>query len=286
VPVVMFARRLRRQSRRTTDTMAEMSAMATEALGATKTIKSFVQEEEQSAHYGQRAEDSYQAEVSRLVTRATLLGGMSFLATSALVVLVWWGSKAVFDGVVTPGELTQFMLYALMASNALTNLSEVLGTLQTVAGATERLVEILDTEPGIQSPPNPVALPVPALGTVRFDKVSFAYGTRDDDPVIAELDFSVERGRTVALVGASGAGKSTIFALVQRFYDVTSRFWSMASTCGRSIRRNSAAASPMSSRSRPSLPARSPRTSASVGRVPASRNSRPRRRRRWCTTSC
>jgi ATP-binding cassette subfamily B protein len=222
VPVVMFARRLRRQSRRTTDTMAEMSAMATEALGATKTIKSFVQEEEQSAHYGQRAEDSYQAEVSRLVTRATLLGGMSFLATSALVVLVWWGSKAVFDGVVTPGELTQFMLYALMASNALTNLSEVMGTLQTVAGATERLVEILDTEPGIQSPPNPVALPVPALGTVRFDKVSFAYGTRDDEPVIAELDFSVEHGRTVALVGASGAGKSTIFALVQRFYDVTS----------------------------------------------------------------
>jgi ATP-binding cassette subfamily B protein len=220
IPVVMYARRLRRQSRRATDTMAEMSAMATEALGATKTIKSFVQEEEQSAHYGQRAEDSYHAEVSRLGTRAALLGGMSFLATSGLVVLVWWGSKAVFDGVVTPGQLAQFMLYALMASNSLTNLSELMGTLQTVAGATERLVEILDTEPGIQAPANPVPMPMPPLGTVQFDKVTFAYGTRDDEKVIAELDFSVPQGKTVALVGASGAGKSTIFALVQRFYDV------------------------------------------------------------------
>ena len=220
VPVVIYARRLRRQSRRATDTMAEMSAMATEALGATKTIKSFVQEEEQSAHYGQRAEDSYHAEVSKLGTRAALLGGMSFLATSGLVVLVWWGSKAVFDGVVTPGQLAQFMMYALMASNSLTNLSELMGTLQTVAGATERLVEILDTEPGIQAPSNPVPMPVPPVGTVKFDKVSFAYGTRDDGKVIAELDFDVPQGKTVALVGASGAGKSTIFALVQRFYDV------------------------------------------------------------------
>jgi len=221
VPVVMYARRLRRQSRRTTDTMAEMSAMATEALGATRTIKSFVQEDEQSLQYGQRAEDSFKAEVSRLGTRAALLGGMTFLSTAGLVVLVWWGSKAVFDGVVTPGELAQFMMYALMASNALTNLSELMGTLHTVAGATERLVEILDTEPGIQAPANPVPMPVPAIGTVQFDRVSFAYQTRDDDRVITELDFSVPQGKTVALVGASGAGKSTIFALVQRFYDAT-----------------------------------------------------------------
>ncbi len=221
IPVVLYARRLRRQSRRSTDTMAEMSAMATEALGATKTIKSFVQEEEQSAHYGQRAEDSYHAEVTKLGTRAALLGGMSFLATTGLVVLVWWGSKAVFDGVVTPGQLAQFMMYALMASNSLTNLSDLMGTLQSVAGATERLVEILDTEPAIQAPADPVPLPVPPIGTVQFEKVAFAYGTRDDEKVIAELDFSVPQGRTVALVGASGAGKSTIFALVQRFYDVT-----------------------------------------------------------------
>ncbi|MGN6486831.1 MAG: ABC transporter transmembrane domain-containing protein [Devosia sp.] len=220
VPVVMFARRLRRQSRRATDTVAEMSAMATEALGATKTIKSFVQETVQSESYGQRAEDSFQAEVSRLGTRAGLLAGMTFLSMSGLVVLVWWGSKAVFDGMVTPGELAQFMMYALMAANALTNLSELMGTVQTVAGATERLVEILDTEPGILAPAHPRPMPEPPVGSVQFDNVSFTYETRDDERVIADLSFTVPQGKTVALVGASGAGKSTIFALVQRFYDV------------------------------------------------------------------
>lgn len=219
VPVVLFARRLRRMSRRTTDALAEMSAMATEALGATKTIKSFVQEPEQSRQYGLRAEDSFHAEVSRLGARAALLAGMLFLSTTALVVLIWWGSKAVFDGVVTAGELTQFMIYALMASNALSNLSELMGTLQTVAGASERLVEILDTEPAIRAPAVPQVLPEPPLGTVQFEHVNFAYQSRDEDRVLHDMDFTIAAGETVALVGASGAGKSTIFALTQRFYD-------------------------------------------------------------------
>lgn len=221
VPVVIYARRLRRQSRQTTDTMAEMSALATEVLGATKTVKSFVQEPIQSEQYGNRAEKSYRSEVNRLVTRAVLLAGMSFLSTAAIVVLAWWGSKAVFDGVVTPGELTQFMMYALMAANALTNLSEIMGTLQTLAGATERLVEILDTEPAIRAPADARTLPDPPLGTVQFDAVSFAYKTRERDLVITDLSFAAKSGQTVALVGPSGAGKSTIFGLVQRFYDVT-----------------------------------------------------------------
>jgi ATP-binding cassette subfamily B protein len=134
---------------------------------------------------------------------------------------VWWGANAVFTGVVTVGELAQFMIYALMASSALTNLSEIMGLLQTVAGATERLVEILDTEPAIKPPAHPLALPVPPLGTVAFEDVRFAYETRDSAKVIEDMNFSVAHGETVALVGASGAGKSTIFALVQRFYDVT-----------------------------------------------------------------
>ncbi len=220
IPLVLYARRLRGLSRQTQDTLADMSAMATEALGASKTIKSFVQEPEQSRIYGVQAEASFEAEVSRLGVRAALLGGLLFLSTTALVVLVWWGANAVFQGVVTVGELAQFMIYALMASNALTNLSEIMGLLQTVSGATERLIEILNTEPEIKAPANPMALPVPPLGTVAFENVGFAYGTRDDDRVILDLNFSVARGETVALVGASGAGKSTIFALVQRFYDV------------------------------------------------------------------
>jgi len=219
-PMILLSRRLRRMSRRTQDALADMSAMATEALGATKTIKSFGQEPEQSRVYADRAEESYDAEVTRLGARAGLLGLIMFLATTALVVVVWWGARAVFDGAVTVGQLTQFMIYALMASNALTSISEIWGTLQTVAGATERLVEIIDTEPTLNAPPAPRALPVPSLGTVSFDDVSFAYRNRDDEKVIDGLSFAVRHGETVALVGASGAGKSTVFALIQRFYDV------------------------------------------------------------------
>jgi ATP-binding cassette subfamily B protein len=108
-----------------------------------------------------------------------------------------------------------------MATNSFTMISEVLGSLQTVSGATERLFEILDTEPGIAAPANPVALPDPPLGTIAFENVDFAYETRDKEQVLSGLSFAVGRGETVALVGASGAGKTTVFALAQRFYDVS-----------------------------------------------------------------
>jgi ATP-binding cassette subfamily B protein len=108
-----------------------------------------------------------------------------------------------------------------MATNALTMISEVLGSLQTVSGATERLFEILDTKPGIAAPARPVALPAPPLGTVAFENVGFAYETRDNEQILSDLSFAVNKGETVALVGASGAGKTTVFALAQRFYDVS-----------------------------------------------------------------
>ena len=219
IPVIVFARKLRRMSRRTQDALAEMSAMATETLGATRTVKSFVQEAQQSANYQRRAEESYRAEITRLGARAALMATIMFLVVAGLTGLVWWGAKSVFDGNVTAGQLTQFMLYALMASTALASISEIWGTLATVAGATERLIEILETPASIAAPAQPTALPLPARGTVAFEDVSFAYASRDSDIVLDHLSFSVARGETVALVGASGAGKSTVFALAQRFYD-------------------------------------------------------------------
>ncbi|ODT67630.1 MAG: ABC transporter [Pelagibacterium sp. SCN 63-23] len=222
IPVIIYARRLRGMSRRTQDALADLSAMATEMLGANRTVKAFSQETVQAAHYDSRSEASYRAEVKRLSARAVLVGLVIFLGTAALVGLIWWGTKAVFDGSVTAGQLAQFIVYALMASGALTNVSEVLGTLQTVAGATERLTEILDTEAEIADPARPVALPRPPLGTVAFEKVSFSYGGAGGEKVLDGLDFAVGKGQTVALVGPSGSGKSTTLALLQRFYDVGS----------------------------------------------------------------
>jgi len=218
IPLVLFSRRLRGMSRRTQDALAELGSMATEMLGANRTVKSFVQEANQAELYRQRSEASYGAEVSRLFARATLVAMVIFLGTSAIVLMVWWGASAVFEGTVSAGQLAQFLIYALMASGALTNLSEVLGTLQAVAGSTERLIEILDTKSTIKEAANPVALPRPALGTMAFEDVTFSYA--GNEPVLDGISFAVPSGQTYALVGASGSGKSTILGLLQRFYDV------------------------------------------------------------------
>jgi ATP-binding cassette, subfamily B, bacterial len=221
LPLVFMGKRMRRVSRVTQDSLADLSAMVTETLSAVKTVKSFVQEGEQQRLFRGFAEASYRAELTRLLTRSALIGVVMFVATSALVALIWGGSRAVFSGAVTVGELTQFAIYAVIATSALTNMSDLFGTLQQVAGATERLIELLDTRPGLPIRHDPVAMPTPPKGTVAFEKVGFAYMTRDDALILSDLSFAVAPGETVALVGASGAGKSTVFSLLQRFYDVT-----------------------------------------------------------------
>jgi ATP-binding cassette subfamily B protein len=219
LPVLAFSKRLRKMSRTTQDAMAELSAMATEMLGSNRTVKAFTQEGIQDNIYRARNAESYDAEVRRLGARAFLVGMVIFLGTAALVGLVWWGARSVFEGSVSAGQLAQFLVYAMMASGALTNFAEVMGSLQNVAGSTERIIEILDTEPQIVDPAVPTALPVPSLGTVAFNNVTFTYGS--EEPVISNLSFEVGKGQTVALVGPSGSGKSTTLSLLQRFYDVT-----------------------------------------------------------------
>ena len=220
LPVFWFGDRIRTLSRYTQDVLGDIVAIATEALANNRTIKAFSQEEAQQRVFAQSSRKSYHAEASRLLTRAILVAIVIFVSTAGLVGMVWWGTQMVFSGVVTAGELTQFMVYTLLAAGSFTSVSEIWGTLQMVAGATERLFDILDTDPKIKSPDNPVALPSPPLATVEFDKVAFSYDTRETETVLADVSFSVSPGEMVALVGPSGSGKSTIFALLQRFYDI------------------------------------------------------------------
>jgi ATP-binding cassette subfamily B protein len=220
-PVVWLGKYIRGLSRKQQDKIADLAALATETFGAIKTIKAFTREGQRNDEYGEYAEASYQSEVSRLLVRAGMIAFVIFLTASGIVGLIWLGTQLVSSGQITVGELSQFLIYAMMATGTLTGISEILGTLQTVAGATERITEILGTEPSIDAAKHPVAFPVPSPATVSFNDVHFQYLTRNDESVLNGISFEVKSGETIALVGPSGAGKSTVFALLQRFYDVS-----------------------------------------------------------------
>jgi ATP-binding cassette subfamily B protein len=220
-PVVWLGKYIRGLSREQQDKIADLAALATETFGAIKTIKAFTREGQRNREYGDHAEASYKAEASRLLVRAGMIAFVIFLTATGIVGLIWLGTQLVASDQITVGELSQFLIYAMMATGTLTGISEILGTLQTVAGATERITEILATRPSIEASTKPVALPTPSPATVKFDDVHFQYLTRDDESVLNGISLEVKSGETVALVGPSGAGKSTIFSLLQRFYDVS-----------------------------------------------------------------
>jgi len=220
-PVVWLGKYIRGLSRKQQDKIADLAALASETFGAIKTIKAFTREGQRNEEYGEYAEASYQSEVSRLLVRAGMIAFVIFLTASGIVGLIWLGTQLVANGQISVGELSQFLIYAMMATGTLTGISEILGTLQTVAGATERITEILGTEPSIDAAKDPVPFPTPSPATVSFDDVHFQYLTRDDESVLNGISFEVNSGETIALVGASGAGKSTVFSLLQRFYDVS-----------------------------------------------------------------
>ena len=201
LPIVGYGRSISKLSRNAQDKLAEASSYAAENLSAHRTMQAYVNETAVAQRFERAVETSFEAARQRMKARATLTG------------------VAVISGEMTSGRLGQFVLYALFAAGALGELSEVWGELTQAAGATERLSELLATVPDIRSPEHPVALPEPALGTIAFDNVSFAYPSRPATLALDNVSFRVGRGETVALVGASGAGKSTVLGLLLRFYD-------------------------------------------------------------------
>lgn len=219
LPMVFFGRKVRKLSRHAQDTLAASAALAQESLYSVQAVQAFGQEPRIAETFNSATQEAFAAAAARAKGRAFLTAAIIFLAFGAIIGILWYGAQEVLSGEMTPGTLGQFLLYAAFAAGAMGSLSEVWGELQLAAGAAERLSELLDTRRDILEPETPLAMALPALGAVTFDKVSFTYPSRPDDEVLKNLSFSVKPGETVAIVGPSGAGKSTLFALILRFYD-------------------------------------------------------------------
>ncbi len=222
IPLVAFGRSVRRRSRAAQDTLANATAYASESIVSVRTLQAFTNEKLATTRFGASVEDAFSAARSSVKARAILTAFAIFMIFSSVVAVLWFGSRDVLSGAMTPGTLGQFLLYAVFAAGALGALSEVWGELSQASGAAERLMEILAEKPAIEAPANPAPLPQPAIGSVNFDDVYFNYPSRPDAPALKGLEFKIQPGETVAIVGPSGAGKSTVFSLLLRYYDPVS----------------------------------------------------------------
>ena len=219
VPIVAIGRRVRRLSRVTQDRIGALGSHGEETLNAVRAVQAFVQEERERRRFGVLAEAAFAAAARRALARAALAGVVITLVFGAIVVVLWIGGFDVVAGRISGGELASFVFYAAVVASAAGSLSEIMGDLQRAAGATERLFELIDETPQITAPAAPQPLPRPLLGAVRLERVRFAYPAHPDRPVLNDLDIAVEPGTTVALVGPSGAGKTSVLQLLLRFYD-------------------------------------------------------------------
>jgi ATP-binding cassette subfamily B protein len=217
-PLVIFGRRVRRMSRLAQDRLAASAATAQETLSAISTVQAFGQEERLAQGFVEETEDSFRAARRRSKARALLTASIIFLSLGSIVAILWLGAKDVTAGTLSAGTLGQFVLYAAIAASAMGELSQVWGEIQLAAGAAERASELLDTEPLIKAPKNVQRLP-PPQGIVAFKSVSFHYPSRRESAALNSVTFSVRRGEAVAIVGPSGAGKTTIFNLLLRHHD-------------------------------------------------------------------
>ncbi len=218
VPILAVGRWVRSLSRNSQTRIAEASGLAGETLNAVQTVQAFTAEDLVSRRFGTMVAASFETAVRRIKARALFSIAATTGLFTALIAVLWIGASAVLDGKMTGGELGQFVLYAIFVAISAASLSEVWGELQRAAGAIERLMELLNTEPAIRPPENPVALPDTREGRIRFDRVSFSYPSRPDSAALDDFHLEIAAGEKVAFVGPSGAGKSTAFMLLMRFY--------------------------------------------------------------------
>ena len=218
-PIILFGRRVRKLARESQDRVGDVGAYIDEALHEIRTVQAYGHEAQDRRHFAARVEDAFATARQRVRQRALLIAAVIFLVFGAVGVILWVGGHDVVAGRITGGELSAFVFYAVIVASSVGTLSEVFGDVQRAAGASERLFELLAVEPAIRAPADPVELPSPARGTVTLEAVTFRYPSRPDAAALEGLTLDVRAGEKVALVGPSGAGKTTVFQLLLRFYD-------------------------------------------------------------------
>jgi ATP-binding cassette, subfamily B, bacterial len=221
VPIVLFGRRVRKLSRDSQDRIADASALAGEILNAMPTVQAFTHEKIEARRFGASVEGAFATAMRRIRARAILTLLAIALVFGAIVFVLWLGAHAVLEGTMTGGDLGQFILYASIVSGAIGALSEVMGEAQRAAGAAERLLELLAVRSSIGNPAHPTPLPARAAGgaSLHLADLQFSYPSRRETAALDHVSLDVKPGETVAVVGPSGAGKTTLFQLLLRFYD-------------------------------------------------------------------
>ncbi|HVM78837.1 MAG TPA: ABC transporter transmembrane domain-containing protein [Stellaceae bacterium] len=218
-PTVLMGRRIRSLSRLSQDRLGEVTAYAQESLAAIQTVQAFGHEPIDRRRFGALVEDAYASAARRIGVRSLFIGGVIFVSFGGLGLILWIGGHYALAGRMTGGELSAFVFYGAMVASSAGTTIEYLSDLQRVAGAIERLTEILALGSGVAVPERPVAMPVPARGAVSFEGVTFHYPSRPGQSALGDFSLSIRQGEKVALVGPSGAGKSTVFQLLLRFHD-------------------------------------------------------------------
>jgi ATP-binding cassette subfamily B protein len=219
VPILFYGRKVRTLSRESQDTIANVGTYAGEIIQNIKTVQSYTQEATEKLSFAKEVENAFFVARRRVSQRAWLIAVVILLVFSALSAMLWVGGRDVLAGNMSGGDLGAFVFYAIIVASGVATLSEVFGELQRAAGATDRLVELIEAPSEILAPAQGAIAPISLAAELSFDKVNFCYPSRPDELALDDFSLLIEEGKSLALVGPSGAGKSTVFELLQRFYD-------------------------------------------------------------------